>query len=106
MPLNSTMEGYDVPAVTQDDASEAANVFLSVTSDVALYRGSVGNMMDAVQLGSDARIIRRKCLEIANGKADELERLELCNGPISYLSRAIAAGWIEDYYRDAVRDGE
>lgn len=100
------MEGYHAPEIRPEDAAEAENVFLSVTSDGALYRGAVKALRDRIRRNA-ARdfVIRSQCLGIANGKANELERDGLCTGPISYLARAIAAMWLESYYRDHVAEG-
>ncbi len=109
------MEGYNKPEITREDMAEAENVFLSITSDGDVYREKgptigryVRDQREALRLSTqqkNARLLRHYLTALVCNYADKLERQELCNGPISYMARAIAAIWLEDYYRDHIADG-
>ncbi len=98
------MEGYPIPTITREDAAEAENVFLSITSDGDIYKKQLPLLARAWRNGADDSA-RHILDSLVHGYANSLERQELCNGPISYLARAVAAVWLESYYRDHVAEG-
>ena len=98
------MEGYNKPEITREDMAEAENVFLSITSDGEIYRGKMtvwARYLSDNQDGPARRFLGRLVSDYAN----HLERGDMCNGPISYMARAVAAGWVESYYRDHIAAG-
>ena len=98
------MEGYNKPEITREDMAEAENVFLSVTSDGELYRDKMPIWARYLDKGRND-MARRYLGRMVGMVADGLEHDELCNGPISYMARAIAAIWLDSYYRDHIAEG-
>ena len=101
------MYGYNKPEITREDMAEAENVFLSMTSDGELYSRQLPRYAKLLgcTVSSSARDARHYLEFLVHGYANHLERGEMCNGPISYIARAVAAGWLESYYRDHIAEG-
>ena len=98
------MEGYNKPEISREDMAEAENVFLSITSDGDIYRNKMTIWARYLSDNRDG-MARRFLGTLVSNYANHLERGELCNGPISYMARGIAAVWLESYYRDHIAEG-
>ncbi len=98
------MEGYHKPEISREDMAEAENVFLSITSDGEIYRLKMPIYARYVRMGRKP-LARYYLGRMVGNVADYLEMSEACNGPIGHMARAIAAVWLEDYYRDHMAEG-
>ncbi len=98
------MEGYNKPEITREDMAGAENVFLCIIHDGETYRRKMPTWARYLETGRDD-MAHRFLFRLTNDTADNIERHNSDAGPISYMARAIAAVWLESYYRDHVAEG-